>query len=207
MKKLLLILNLFSVISFGQNSSVEYSVIPNEKESKKDVLKTDAPIFTLEFNKNQSCFLEKSNEKETAPFLKNLPYFYFKNTNILFITNGAVLTQKNAVVLEWQMTNETKQIDNYTCYKALLEDIVVNKDNKVSTKMITAWYCLDLPFSYGPLNYNGLPGLVLELECDGYKYMAKNINITDNNMPIALSNLKIVTEEHYLKKPIVELTN
>lgn len=55
----------------------------------------------------------------------------------------------------WQLINETKQIQNYTCKKAQIQ--------KNGRKFIV-WYTLQIPISYGPLKLNGLPGLILEVE-------------------------------------------
>jgi GLPGLI family protein len=37
-----------------------------------------------------------------------------------------------------------------------------------------------LPFSFGPENYGGLPGLVLELSTQGKNYKVEKINIKEN---------------------------
>ncbi|NCT09558.1 MAG: GLPGLI family protein [Flavobacteriia bacterium] len=81
---------------------------------------------------------------------------------------------------QWQLTSETKQIGNYTVYKATMtkEDKSIdfgsifgrrnntqNSDKKNEPKMInvTAWYSPQIPVSAGPESYWGLPGLILEL--------------------------------------------
>ncbi|MGY3793634.1 GLPGLI family protein [Aquimarina sp. 433] len=56
---------------------------------------------------------------------------------------------------EWELTEETKKIDQYRCYKAILK----NSDKKVE-----AWYTNKIKASYGPKGYYGLPGLILELK-------------------------------------------
>lgn len=51
-----------------------------------------------------------------------------------------------------------KKIGRYTCYKAVLE----NSKNRIQKPI--AWYTNEIPLGFGPKNYYGLPGLILELE-------------------------------------------
>jgi GLPGLI family protein len=87
------------------------------------------------------------------------------------------------VKLDWQLVNETKKIGEYSCYKAEIvvpvtekqksdyNDFLKKQENKISLfpiqepkdKVVTAWYTPEIPVSLGPLNYWGLPGLILEV--------------------------------------------
>lgn len=56
--------------------------------------------------------------------------------------------------LNWQLMNETKEIQAMKCQLA-----------KVDTEHDTfyAWYTTEIPFSDGPFRFKGLPGLILEV--------------------------------------------
>lgn len=59
---------------------------------------------------------------------------------------------------KWEITQESKQIGNYLCFKAI--DI-----ESTNTKMKPiAWFTPQIPVSFGPLEYNCLPGLVILVE-------------------------------------------
>lgn len=102
------------------------------------------------------------------------------------------LVKDSLVKLDWKMTGETKQIGNYTCYKATAVQAVSQSDfrnfrrkkeedekkptdekEKTTNFMdqlempkevtVTAWYTPDIPINQGPENYWGLPGLILEV--------------------------------------------
>ena len=84
------------------------------------------------------------------------------------------LIKDNLVAYDWELTGETKNIGNYTCYKAVFEkeeeSIEINmidgdvKEEKVLKKRtLVAWYTLEVPISNGPRDYGGLPGLILEV--------------------------------------------
>ncbi|NRD18463.1 GLPGLI family protein [Winogradskyella eckloniae] len=57
---------------------------------------------------------------------------------------------------EWILTEESKVIDGYTCYLATID--------KLNDKILKAWYTPEIPVKHGPKGFNGLPGLILEIE-------------------------------------------
>ena len=79
---------------------------------------------------------------------------------------------------KWKMTGETKKIGQYTCYKATYEKEVTervfsfgsqnqNQNNmKTKTVEVVAWFTPEIPVSTGPSWYQGLPGLILEVNDD-----------------------------------------
>jgi GLPGLI family protein len=74
------------------------------------------------------------------------------------------------------LTNETKLIDNYLCYKATNIYKVTN-DIKTFLHPVIAWYCPQIPYRYGPNGYSNLPGLILELQVRNVVFGAKVIKL------------------------------
>lgn len=84
---------------------------------------------------------------------------------------------------DWKLIDESKKIGQYTCFKAELVIPVTEKEqkeyeeflkkeeikpalfkmDKPEDKVVTAWYTPEIPVSFGPNNYWGLPGLILEI--------------------------------------------
>jgi GLPGLI family protein len=79
----------------------------------------------------------------------------------------------------WILINETQQIDGYECFKAKLK----NPDYE---DKIIAWYTPEIPIPFGPLNYNGLPGLILVLKSKIATYTVEQIkfNLEDPEIEI-----------------------
>lgn len=59
--------------------------------------------------------------------------------------------------LKWKMGHETKDILGYSCRSARVD---------FRGRCYTAWYAPDIPLSYGPWKFAGLPGLILDIRDD-----------------------------------------
>jgi len=106
----------------------------------------------------------------------------------------------NMTPLNWKFFSKTKKIGQYNCYKATTSIVIEGRWNK-SVKPITAWFTTEIPVSFGPKNYNGLPGLVLELYEGKLLYKATKIELNSTkSTPIVRPTKGIkVTENEYIK--------
>lgn len=79
----------------------------------------------------------------------------------------------------WKLGNDTKSILGYTCYKATAE---------FRGRKYTAWYSKDIPINNGPYLFNGLPGLIMEIEDRKNHYHFTAIAMDKKPMNIYLRN-------------------
>jgi len=93
-------------------------------------------------------------------------YFNIPNNQVLKQTEAygqLFLISSDLNARKWILTQESKTIGSYLCYKAT--STLVTK-NSVGTfyKPVIAWYAPKLPVPYGPNGYGGLPGLIMQLK-------------------------------------------
>ncbi len=96
---------------------------------------------------------------------------------------GKFLKNKKASFIEWEITTETKEINGYQCFKA---NYIYSEPwkGKINSRNVTAWYCPDLPYSFGPIRYNGLPGLILELHEKDITFVVEKIEFLKKDLKI-----------------------
>jgi GLPGLI family protein len=94
---------------------------------------------------------------------------------------------------EWELTNETKKIGNYTAQKAIFTRIserrTMSFGNDEENEMVTvsdtvniaAWYTPEIPVSQGPDNYWGLPGLILEVNDGTTTFLCTKVVLNPEN--------------------------
>jgi GLPGLI family protein len=113
---------------------------------------------------------------------KNTQKGSFINQNELF--GKVFLVEDSLPTYKWKLHSDTKNIGKFTCYKATFtEEIEVSVSNfgtgkdednetktETQTRTVTAWYTPQIPISNGPERYQGLPGLILEIN-DGKQQM------------------------------------
>lgn len=102
---------------------------------------------------------------------------------------------------EWKLINESKKIGEYNCFKAELvipvsqkqleayeeflkkEEIkpALFKMDEPKDQVITVWYTPEIPVSFGPDNYWGLPGLILEVNDGRYIILCSKVTLSNND--------------------------
>lgn len=100
----------------------------------------------------------------------------------------------------WKVSSESKMIGDYTCYKATGFK-VYNAGGKEMRIPIIAWFCPEIPYSFGPLQYGGLPGLIMELQTNRTLYGLISIDLKKNNLAIAkMPDWEKITEDEHQKR-------
>lgn len=141
---------------------------------------------------------------------------YYKNiqenrfSNQTEIMGKRFLVKDNLPNYKWEMSSETKNIGKYTCYKATYKNEVEKKSTTVKegelveeikkeTIVVTAWYTPQVPVSNGPGTYQGLPGLILEINDDGLTIVCTEIIITPSKEALIEepSKGKVVSEKKF----------
>ena len=104
----------------------------------------------------------------------------------------------------WEIQKESKFIGKYKCYKAIDRNVQRDpRNNKEFTFITTAWFTLDIPVPFGPKNYDGLPGLILEVEIFQNYFIASKIIISDKEIEISEPKSEnVITLEEYVNKSL-----
>ncbi|MCB0399606.1 MAG: GLPGLI family protein [Winogradskyella sp.] len=192
---------------------------------KKQFQKT----FTLSFNKEESTYKQEEElDKPSVGVGGEFQIVsigggggsdvLYKNTKEQRYTEqvdtyGKIfLVKDNIEKIEWQLGSETKYIGEYPCYKATFtkmvnkprvvvngEDEEENKEPEKEERTVTAWYTPQIPVNHGPDNYQGLPGLILEVH-DGKLTIVCSKIVLNPNEKVEISEPdkgKEVNQEEY----------
>ena len=141
--------------------------------------------YILEFNQDKSVFFEeekidirgKSQNSENKLFknFKKSHYTYKKDLlGKVFSIQDSIKTKK------WRITDDIKTIGRYNCNKAILN----YKINDSTNIQIEAWFTTQIPITNGPDIYDGLPGLILQLNDGSYTYLCKKIELFNDDIEI-----------------------
>jgi GLPGLI family protein len=170
--------------------------------------------FVLEFNRNKSLFfLEKSLSIDLTEFYTKTAVLIVKGNKVFYtdlekellfeqttFMNEELTIESSLNDLKWELTRDSKKIGEYLCYKAVTSKKIFDKNNEEISYFFTAWYCPEIPFQYGPFEFNNLPGMILELSNKEFIYSAKKVILNDKLIEIdAQIKGKIITREEYDK--------
>ena len=135
------------------------------------------------------------------------------------------LIKDDLLSLDWKIGKETKQIGNYLCFKATASipttDLTwydfswsslrkmeeqktdsingIDKEPEIEMSEVVAWYSPQIPLSQGPLEYWGLPGLILEINVGNTTILCSKIvmNPDEKSKIKAPEKGKVVSKKEY----------
>jgi GLPGLI family protein len=172
-------------------NAVEY-LSKSEKEKSAymwghtDEYTEDAILY---FNNNISVYEEVDEENRSGSWSsrskeytiyrnieENTTYDLIREVNKLFVIEDEIQNQN------WKILNDIKDIAGHICMDALYKDPI--KGNS-----IIAWFALDMPVSFGPDRFGGLPGMILE------------VDINQGAMTISAKKIEEKNVDEFLVKP------
>ena len=163
-----------------KNQNIRNLIKKSRKTFIRGILASESVYFNLDFNKIQSNFyLSKGFETKEEKYVKKMTKFrgeYFTINDQVFHVKDAFGENFQIKIPEfdWKITNETKKIGGYNCFKATAIK-KINHVRGVTNRKIIAWFAPDLPFNFGPKEFSGLPGLVVNLQDGKLNYQLKTI--------------------------------
>jgi len=140
--------------------------------------------YTLKFNKYESIYKQEQKLEAPQPVSSGISIKIVQGDDVMYknikehrYTNKTEIYGKRFLIKDsltsrtWELVNETRNIGEYTCYKAVFKDEytsrTLNEKGEFTTvtkpRITTVWYTPQIPVSNGPSDYFGLPGLILEL--------------------------------------------
>jgi GLPGLI family protein len=201
-----------------------------QEDLKKRLQKMNQKTFILEFDRKTSTYKEEVSLESPKSKIGGAAFSVMSlggsgNTSIYYkdiiekrFVNQTEIQGKRFLVkdklseINWELSSETKNIGTYTCYKATyskevdkveisIKDGETVKDKSKETIVTTAWYTPQVPVSNGPAKYQGLPGLILEVN-DGKKTIVCVEIILNPSQKITVTEPKkgkVVSQKKYTK--------
>ncbi|TRX39196.1 GLPGLI family protein [Flavobacterium restrictum] len=200
MKKKIFILLIATIISYGQNIKAVYVSTSiksmGEDDGKSSEIKPRT--FTYSYSNKKSIYTMVSIQKSSidTSFIEHdgikfptynevivpssdITYKDLKNNLLLkeyTIQNKNFSAKDKLTDYQWIITDEKAVINGYNCTKA-----TTTKD----IFPVSAWFCDEIPINDGPVEFWGLPGLILKVDLGGYSVITLDrIKITKENLPV-----------------------
>ena len=152
----------------------------------------------LTFNQTTSEYKEIADEEEKYKYNyseRTQEYIIHRNfeTNRMYdvirMSGKLYLIDDTITPINWKIKNDMREIAGHICMNAAYTDTLLNKN-------IVAWFALDMPYSFGPEKYYGLPGMILEIDMNNGAVV-----ITAEKVELSQSQIEIPLPKH--KKPKV----
>lgn len=172
-----------------------------------DVNPDDVKYYDYKFLEKDS--LNKIYHSQDRVWTNQIPIARKRNSeiNINYVAVGDdIYSYSTKDPIKWKLENETKTYQGFKAQKATA--------NYGGRKWI-AWFTKEIPFNEGPYKFQGLPGLILEIQDtrENYKFnLVKSINLkttysTENILEVRYGDKPIPTNEKNVSKKALEYFN
>ncbi|WP_180957913.1 GLPGLI family protein [Psychroflexus sp. MES1-P1E] len=186
----------------------EKDIDMNTKQSVIQMYKNAEPdYYELHFTEDKSYyFKDKSleNEQYNLGSKAGLAPYYYNLTAKQLVEDSRSFGYVAHKPLDWEIANETKMIGDFKCYKATTTETLYSRQGHYYDREVVAWFTPDIPYKYGPKNYVGLPGLVLQVERKEFTITATKINLNPDGDKLKIKRVgkdeKVISHEEMTKR-------
>ncbi|MCC6817146.1 MAG: GLPGLI family protein [Saprospiraceae bacterium] len=120
--------------------------------------------YILLFDQNQAIYYldednlppQQWNWRREKRIIHTL-YSEKKRSDNIEVLGKTFIIDDQMIKYKWKILNEIKEVAGYVCMKAETTDTIKNQK-------IVAWFSSEIPISLGPEGFNGLPGMILEID-------------------------------------------
>lgn len=214
MKKNIILFYLFTLSAFSQSGKVIYTFMAKGTNIESCLLfNKDESVYKYVIDRDTKKTNVNANEENSEEgdnvvdvkfnLYKDVPdalglFTDLKNNVIIdhkfFVKNlkatefDTVYVKDKAKNINWELLEETKMINSFTCQKAI---------GQFRGRTYTVWFTFEIPVSLGPWKLNGLPGLILEASDskNQFHFFAKKIEYNTNK--------NIIESDNFLNKNYV----
>ncbi len=164
--------------------------------------------YELHFKNGESYYFNipsfETTEGLTSGSRAGVTPYYTNTTTDTIIEMTRSLGNISRTPLDWENTNKTKEIGNYTCYQATVTEKRYSRQGHFYNRNIIAWFTPEIPLNFGPKHFKGLPGLILQIEENEYTLTAIKLNLNPENKDLKIKRLdkndKVITEEESYRR-------
>ncbi|WP_299217898.1 GLPGLI family protein [uncultured Aquimarina sp.] len=177
----------FGLITWAQNNyTIEYEFIDSDKAilESKLIIQGNESVFVIKDNRESGMTYSEDGTPLSNVINDDLGLFMYSNEYFVYTRIPYPLSRKGtsykykANTMNWELTGETKKVGSFICQKASLD---------FHGRKYQVWFTTEIPVIFGPLNLNGLPGLIVEV-------------IEENGFcSIKLLSFKKISDENLLK--------
>lgn len=142
---------------------------------------------------------DPTKQRPTSPGHGDFLYWNLTEGKVSVYTSifgSKYLVEEDIPVMDWEIAEDSVQtILGYECHKAT---------TAFRGRVWTVWYAEDIPVSLGPWKLNGLPGMILQAECNNYIIITASSITTSHLTPVTFYNFlghkfEPVEREKYMK--------
>ena len=163
-------------------------------------IKKDKKVYSLSVYDGRYLFKKEPESIDAMPITVDVKNIFMDFRDSICIRqseyNGQLYLSKEKIERnDWDIVSQSDTIHGKLCSKAVLR----------GNPKIIAWFTTDVPFSYVPFGYNGLPGLVIRMKMPAYYIDLKDMSeLGEVDLEIPTKG-KNITEAELYKMEKVDL--
>ena len=176
---------------FANNRGVRHII-----KFKNDKVETDIDVRPDSHNKNQFNLTQSVLEAFGKYYADLTEYVVYNEQQET--AYGDIVVKYNISDLKWNITDKTRVINGYRATKATAKYKFEKENGKQKYREVVAWFSEEIPLRVAPLNYYGLPGLVVQLKVSGGTFILTDIRNKEVKLNNKIKIQKAITEDQYM---------